>query len=225
MKNIVWLMSQLQWRCQGKYKLRSYVSGYVHDCLIWTRPVELLTLWCLSKGLERRQLAQKSLIALPKERKVLKDFVECHSLFREAGLLVNHYIFLVGSAVLGNLVGEVSLDALVECRPAARVSPEELQIMVQLRAGDAMFSREVDRRIELATRHHYSLKQAAAEAEALRSVTVKAMEARVLVHEFGNFLLVPVEFPERYYFHNWGYQGFTDRLLPITQPYPWRLSD
>jgi hypothetical protein len=238
--NIRQAMDSLEWRCQGKYRLRQYVREYLTACATYAEPVQLLTIWCMSRSLEKRLEELGKLVPFHKERKVMRDFKWCHDLFAQAGMSVNQFILLVGSGVERGLVSpevqkqyqgmierlacEERLDVIAEIRPAACPDETVLSRAEELRLDPAVI-REVDRRLHLAQRYGDALTESQAFDEAVKSIAVKCAEAKQLVADFSDFVLIPVEFVERYRFHNLGWPGFTDRLLPITQPYPWRLPE
>lgn len=230
------VISELQWCCQGKYNIRKYVVNYLQESLSSNEPIQLITIWCLSRGLIKRFSGGKY-IALDTEVKAIKDLVWCQSLFSHAGLMVNHFIYLIGSGVengqipedikenynlmLSRLIDDYKLDALIEIRQPA---PPNL---IFLDSSDGLVNnpaviKEVNRRLFLASKNKYFLTKKQAYIEAVSSIAVKINEARQLVDEFGDFILTPLEFVERYQFHNWGVPDFNDRLLPVVQPYPWR---
>ncbi len=239
--NIEQVIKKLQWRCQGKYRIREYVRDYIIRCVTFCEPLQIITIWCVSKSLESRFARQNGFTALPTEHKTLMDFMCIHQLLKELGLIVNHFIFLVGSGVssgqvesniseqylncLNNLAFILEADVLIEFRPVANSEPLPPMLKVPHSDWFEALERETSRRIKLANHRGVKLTRDQADKEAQLSITVKANEARQLVEEFGDFILVPVEYVERYQFHNLGYAGFTNRLLPITKPYPWRMLD
>lgn len=233
------VLSELQWHCQGRFNIRNYAKNYLRDCLGESKPVQLLTIWCLSRSLTKR-FSENNFIPLSAEIKVIKDLKWCHELLAEAGLLVNNFIFLVGSGVengqipaiikteylqmIQKIIDEYDLDALIDIRPAADPDGGILARADELLINPALI-KEVERRLRLAENNKYFLTKKQAYNEAIRSVAVKAGEAKELVSEFGDFILTPLEHIERYQFHNFGITNFIDRLLPINQPYPWRLHN
>lgn len=242
--NIEQVIKKLQWRCQGKYRLRAYVRDYITRCVTFREPLQFITIWCVSKSLEERFKRQRGFVALPGERKTLTDFKELQELFAQVGVLVNHFIFLVGSGVpggkvaagvteqylkhLSELSAALEVDVVILPRPVAVPDPNLLGLPMLQLPNPSWFEalqRESARRLKLAKSRGVRQAPNMAEQEAQLSIEVKATEASELVNEFGDFILIPVEYVERYQFHNLGYPGFTDRLLPITKPYPWRMSD
>lgn len=240
MTTITQVVERLQWRCQGKYRIRQYLVKYLQTCMATMQPAQIITLWCLSKGLERRLKLGGEFTPLSGELKVLEDFGWCHRILAESGLVVNHFIFLVGSGVergqiasevagryqtmLESHINRIGLDVLLGRRAASR--PDD-GLLNKLRGSEpsSAVTREIDRRLRLAAEQKVWLTKPQACAEATKSIAVKAAEAKDLINEFGDFALIPVEYVERYQFHNLGVPAFTDRLLPITQTYPWRLYD
>lgn len=236
--NIKQVIEQLQKRSLGKYRLRPYVSDYLTRCLTFQKGATLITSWCLSKSLEVRLGLQGKFTPLPKEYKVLKDLNLCNELLSELGLQVSHFIFLVGSGVergqvtaevrgqyqdmLQELVDFFGFDILVDTRAVASPDLGILNKPEQLYHIDA-YHKEIERRISLAKQRNQKITKTQAVDDAILSIAVKAGDAMELTRDFGDFLLIPIQFLERYQFHNLGYPNFTDRLLPITQFYPWRL--
>ncbi len=232
------IITQLQWRCQGKYRLRQYLLNYLQKGVCETKEIQIITPWCLSKSLEYRFANFGRFDALRSEKKVIEDFKWLHNLLNESELIINHFILLIGSSsatgqipnhvsnsyhlMLEELVNSFSLDVLIEKRSTALVDERVRDELLSDPLGEGI-KLEFNRRLRLAKKRNIWLTRAQALSEAATSVAVKASEARSLVMEFGDFALIPVEYVERYQYHNLGVDGFTDRLLPITQPYPWRL--
>ncbi len=228
------IIKELQVRCKQSFKLREYVKNYINDCLKELKPIQIITLWCLSKGLERRKIKQKRLTPLAAEIKVFKDFLEIHSLFARYGLLVDHFLFLVPSSInpgqiddslkkeyqdlLERIAEEIEIDILIDQRSAASTRQN-------YKIEDSALQREVERKLKIAAKYNIYLTEEEARKQAICSINSKAEEAKELVSDFGDFLLIPVEYVERYAYHNLGMDNFTDRLLPVIVPYPWRLKD
>ncbi|MDP2599100.1 MAG: hypothetical protein Q8P49_04710 [Candidatus Liptonbacteria bacterium] len=62
--------------------------------------------------------------------------------------------------------------------------------------------------------------------DAYFQIACEAEEARILCDgrsPFGQFVLIPLEVPERYDFFLLGDQDFKKRIVPVLSPYPWRL--
>lgn len=218
------------------YRLKGYAVNYIRDCYRSGGYVQIITGWCASRRLVERQEKQNGFKLLPEERKVLEDLSWTNNLFSRAGLRVNHFIFLVGSAVeLGKIsesvsaayqsmleqaVGQCGLDALVMLRATAPPDPAVLDNPACITQSTA-YSMEVERRLDM---YGKSIDLAQAQHDALVSIASKAQDARSLVADFGDFLLIPIQFIKRFEFHNLGVGDFTDRLLPVTKHlYPWRL--
>ncbi|MFZ5391303.1 MAG: hypothetical protein ACOZAJ_03460 [Patescibacteria group bacterium] len=230
------VVAKLQWRCQGKYRLRSYLTDYLTNCLTYCQPIQIITLWCLSRSLSDRFL-EGFISPLNKEVKVIQEMKWLHELLAELGCTVMHYIYLVGSssdrgfldesvsrsyeAMLKKIIETANLDAVVEQREVALVDKDVLFKMEVIKNSRA-WEIELDRRFNLAEKHNYSLSPEQAYQETYKSVAVKMSEARSLVVEWGDFIVLPVESINRYQFHELGQPGFVDRLLPCLTNYPWR---
>ena len=66
-------------------------------------------------------------------------------------------------------------------------------------------------------------------SEAERRIAFESEEARYLAgsqspFNNGQFILIPLEKPERYVFFNILAQGFTKRIASVVKLYPWRLE-
>jgi hypothetical protein len=239
------LIAKLQLMCKSsrqacQWRVKDYVRQYLQQCLVNNSPVQVFTLWCLSRSLEKRMDRMANLIEPNEnEKKFFKSAERISDLFRECGFEIDWLILLAGSAVQsGQTTSEIKivykkmLEGLANplgfmvVEDALKITPAEIVLndfyhFVQPGA-EAI---ELKRRIKLWEKRGFKIDEEAIREELRLSVAVKAAEGKSMVEEFGDFLLVPVEFAERYDFHNILVPGFTGRLLPIIKPYPWREDE
>lgn len=236
------LIRKLQLRCDSartdcSWKIKGYVRKYLESCLLNNRSVQIFTLWCLSRGLEKRVNRINGRIdPLPSEKDFFKNARRIGELFKSFGLKVDWIILLAPSAVPSGQISDgievIYKDMLDELSGSLNfiVIEEGLKIIPSALVAKDFYSfvsqgaedYEFKRRVKLWEKRGLELDEKVICDELKLSVATKAVEAKMMVDEFGDFLLVPVEFTERYVFHNILVKDFTDRLLPIVKPYPWR---
>lgn len=231
----------LQRRCGGHHnggtwKLRPYVYDYLLRCLQQGLPIDIVTIWCLSRGLEKRWLPHKSFKPINGELKVASETQAVIKFLQNEGLTVNWFIFPATSAVntgrinsdiaaaysvmLGNLIADIP-NVIIEPMPHITPMPDAIGLV----SASAM-ERERSRREKLYEKRGIVASASIIETDLQQSIGVKAAEGLWLIENFPDCLLVPVEYPERYMFHDLLTPTLSpkvmERICPILTPYPWR---
>lgn len=232
----------LQHRCGGHHgggtwRLRPYANDYLLRCLQQGLPIDIVTIWCLSRGLEKRWFtSQKIFRPINSEIKTASEIRTIIDFLQSEGFTVNWFIFPATSAVttgeinsdisaaycvmLGNLAADIP-NVIIE--PMPRVSP--ITEAIDLVSGNAL-ERERSRRKKLYEKRDIKISESAIEADLRQSIGVKAAEGLWIIENFPDCLLAPVEYPERYIFHDLlipaSSPKIMERVCPILTPYPWR---
>lgn len=132
-----------------------------------------------------------------------------------------------GAAIIGSItIADWEDDIL-----GSRSWPSEAVLSdVQRFVGKSAFTIELDRHSNWA-RKEAGLIQTDAElkSDVIFQIACEAEEGRLLTKEEsfflgGNFILVPLEVPERYVFFKILAPDFQKRIAPVLKPYPWRTE-
>ena len=253
-KIMSFLRSQSRLVRANNQKVSNWVDIYVDQCARQGKSITLLSQWCISKDLEARYRKQGGrFIPTKKERKLFGTEVpRILSAFGSNGFRVNWWISfnrsyldsgranrgieeayrqmiillaeeLIRSGAL--ILVDWENDVLGE-RP--RPNQSVLRDINGLVPKNAL-ALELDRHSRWA-REEADLKQT--DKELLRDVcyqiACEAEEGKLLGDEnspFGDFILIPLEVPERYDFFTLLRGGFKRRIVPALKPYPWRLEN
>lgn len=242
MEKVDRIMAFLQRRCGGHHsggtwRLRPYVSEYLTRMITsGASSIQIVTLWCLTRRLEKRFRSDGNLLLLPSELKVVAEIDAIIGYFQEEGFSVDWYVLLAGSAVTS---GQINASVAGAYNQALAVAFEgmtmcALEVVPHFEPDPALVSRisslvphEALERERMRRTHLYAERGIVADtcsiaADLRRSIAVKAQEGQWLVETFGDFLLLPVEYPERYVFHELLAPGLMQRICPTLTPYPWR---
>lgn len=233
----------LQRRCGGHHiggiwRLRQYVRDYLLRCVIGNLPVDLVTLWCLTKSVEDRwNQSQGKLEPTTKELKTASEIKTIVEFFGNERLEVNWFIFMAKSAVASGQIedcvreayGKMMETLLIDVPSAAidLIPSVEPAFEALSKVPEEALERERMRRTRLYEKRRISASPETIEADLRRSIATKAAEGLWLVKTFSDgLLLVPVEYPERYDFHNLllptDLPRVTEKICPVLTPYPWR---
>lgn len=242
MQKVERILAFLQRRCGGHHsggtwRLRPYVRNYLRRVITeGANSVQIVTLWCLTRRLENRLRNDVTILLLPSEIKVVTEIDTIITYLEGEGLRADWYILLAPSAVVAGQIrmpvaraynqtlakafGGMSACAL-EIAPRFEPDPM-LTSHILSRVSSEALARERARRIYLYAERGIMADASLIEADLKASIAVKAREGQWLVETFGDFILVPVEYPERYVFHELLMPDLTERICPILTPYPWR---
>jgi hypothetical protein len=243
---------RIQARKDGMRIDREWVSGYIDECVRYGKKVVLLTQCCISKDLEVRYARQGDSF-IPTEREVLlfeKEIWRIWEVFNDNGVAIDWW-FTFNRSTLE--CGQVRSDVEKKFKEMVSMLSERAQKAGWLSVADweddiiggkpplseevlrnidayvpqKLFAREFDRHAAWA-RDDAGLSQT--DVELKRDVRLRiayeAEEGKMLVVDkfpFDNFLLLPLESPEQYFFFELLAPDFRKRIVPVLKLYPWRL--
>jgi hypothetical protein len=233
-------------------KIDEWIDNYIQQCILRGQRVDILTQWCLSKDLETRyRLQGNKFEPLPAELNLLqKEIPEVLELFKENGIGVNWWVtfngaFLDRGRVTKELVEDYSamLKGLCSTPEVILVNWEEEILggrrpqpnqdvlsnffrLVPRKAFDLDFSNLLDR---VKRYPDFAKKEEELKKESQFKIACEAEEGRFLFSQnspfpCGQFILVPLEFPERYVFFAVLAPEFKKRITSIVKSYPWRID-
>lgn len=235
-------------------RINEWVDEYLDRCFGRGEPVNILTQWCISKDLEERFKKQGGDFApTKKERKFFEaELPQIISMFLDSGFRLNWWITFNRSyldsgriaielekkykEMILELAREISLDGnvlfldweedVLGTRPASDKSIlENFKQYIQQRA----FSIEFQRHSNWAEKEA-GLCQTKKELEkdVKFQIACEVKEGSFLLSEespfAGEFILMPLEAPERYDFFAVLADSFKRRIVSLLSLYPWRLE-
>jgi len=233
-------------------KINEWVDEYLDRCLINGEPVNILTQWCISKDLEERFRKQNNKFVLTrKERKLFeKELPEIISVFKENGFDLNWWITFNRSYLdtgriskeledkykrmiidLAEKIDDVLIldweEDVLRGRP--RPNKEVLENLEQFISSEA-FRIELERHSKW-TKEEAGLKQSDEELkqDVRFQIACEIEEGRFLINEqlfskSKEFILIPLEVPERYDFFTVLANDFKERIVSVLSCYPWRVK-
>jgi len=233
-------------------KINEWVDEYLDRCLINGEPVNILTQWCISKDLEERFRKQNNKFVLTrKERKLFeKELSEIIYVFKENGFDLNWWItfnrsYLDTGRISKELedkykrmiidLAEKIDDAIIfdweedVLRGRPRPNKEVLENLEQFISSEA-FRIELERHSKWA-KEEAGLKQGDEELkqDVRFQIACEIEEGRFLINEqlfskSKEFILIPLEVPERYDFFTVLANDFKERIVSVLSCYPWRVK-
>ena len=233
-------------------KIDEWIDNYIQQCILKGQKVDILTQWCLSKDLETRYQTQgNQFTPLSGEIDLMqKEIPQIIQIFTDNGVGVNWWITFNGAfldrgritidlakqyadMLKGiNVSSEVILldweqEILGGNRP--QPSPKILQdffSVVPRKAFDLDFSNLLER---VKKYPDFSKTEEDLRRESQYKIACEAEEGRFLFSPdspfpCGQFIMVPLEFPERYVFFAVLAPEFKKRIAAIVKSYPWRMD-
>lgn len=235
-------------------KIDNWVDSYINDCVLNGRPVEILLQWCSGLGLVgRREKQGGSFKALPTEIGLIqKEIPRVIRIFTEQGVKVSWLITFNRSYIeRRRLIDEPFFAYMAMIKELASNIPELNDFVLFLDweelAGPIKPNQEILTQFDkFVTRNaiEYELKtfqqmlkqypdslasEDELKAESEMRIAFESEEARFLAgtqspFTDGQFILIPLEKPERYVFFDLLTPGFTRRVASVVKLYPWRLQ-
>jgi len=233
-------------------KIDEWVDNYIQQCILKSQKVDILTQWCLSKDLETRYQTQGNRFEpLQAEVDLLqREIPQILKVFTDNGVGVNWWVTLNGafldrgriSKELANQYADMlrSINTSLELilmdweaeilggdRPQANPKVlEDFFGVVSKKAFDLDFSNLLER---VKKYPDFSKTEEELRKEAQYKIACEAEEGRFLFSPdspfpCGQFILVPLEFPERYIFFAVLAPEFKKRIASIVKSYPWRID-
>lgn len=230
-------------------KIKSKTKEYLMKCLTYNSAVNILTQLCISKDVEVRKNMQGGILkATTAERKLFEQEIpRIISLFKKWGFKINWYItfnqsFLdsgrVNQSVLNEFKEIIKLlgknlediiffdweNEVLQTRPTAY---KNLLENFNSRVSKNAFKIELNRHSKWAC-EEAGLKQSSEELEqdVKFQIACEAQEAKFISEKLfpEGFVLIPLEYPERYDFFRLTVPDFKENLICVLKPYPWRIK-
>ncbi len=249
-----WLRGRSKSIRQNSLKINDWVDEYINTCVLNGKPVDVLTQFCLAKDLELRYQKQGNNFIPTKGETTLflEDIPEVVDTFKSNGIGINWTITLnrsyldggrISSSIeneyrdmINGLIEQSSMsdvlllnweDEILNGRPEASTKVQN-NIFDFVAAG--AFKIDLDRHMSW-VKNDTDIIQSDTEIEddLKFKIACEAEEGRFLLSSQspfpnGQFILVPLELPERYVFFEILAPDFQKRIVPILRPYPWRLE-
>ena len=232
-------------------KIDEWVDTYINQSILNEKKVDILTQWCLSKDLETRYKAQGDrFVPLQTELNLFqKQIPEIVELFTRNGAQVNWWVTFNGSFLERGRVSDDIANQYMEvireiCQLenlifldwekdilGKRPEPNEQVLnncfsFVAKKAFDIDFQNLLTR-----VRKYPDFKKTEEELrrESIYKIACEAEEGRFLFSPdspfpCGQFIMIPMEFPERYIFFSALVPEFKKRIVSVVKLYPWRMD-
>ena len=231
-------------------RINEWIDSYLERCFLNGKEVNILTQWCISKDLEERFKKQGNrFMPTKKERKLFeKELPEILNVFLENGFQINWWITFNRSYLNSGRIdkgledeykkmieklGEIDQlifldweDDVLENRPYPN---KEIMENVEQYIEKSAFKIEFERHSKWA-KEKAGLKQ---EEEELKNdvkfqIACEIEEGKLLTSKKfpfqGEFILIPLESPERYDFFKVLSKDFKKRIISVLSYYPWRIK-
>ncbi len=250
---MAWLRDRVKIIRQNSLRVSSWVDDYVNQRALEGKPIEILTQFCISKDLEVRYQEQgNSFVPTKKERLLFeKEIPGIACTFQKNGIAFDWWITLNQSYLDTGRISDALQRAYKEmitglAKPLIRqgwllFADWESDILTKRPEPSKEVFTNLDRfvkteALELEIQRHASWAREEAginqsDTELRRDVyfqiACEAEEGRFLSNDmpFGEFILIPLETPERYDFFTLLVPDFKKRIVAALSPYPWRLKE
>jgi len=233
-------------------KIDEWVDNYIQQCILKGQKVDILTQWCLSKDLETRYQVQGNRFEpLQAEIDLLqREIPQILKVFTDNGVGVNWWVTFNGAFLDRGRISKEPTKEYADMLRGISTSPElilmdwEEEILggnrpqpsqkvlddffgiVPRKAFDLDFSNLLER---VKKYPEFSKTEEELKKESQYKIACEAEEGRFLFSPdspfpCGQFILVPLEFPERYIFFAVLAPEFKKRIASIVKSYPWRMD-
>lgn len=238
---------------QNNKKINEWVDSYINNCILNGRPVEILLQWCSGLGLERRKEQQgREFKALKSELALIKEEIpRIIRIFAEQNVKVSWIITFNRSYIPRRRLSDNTFIAYMAMIKALASGVPELSESVLFLDWDEL-SLPIQPNQEILTQFEKFVSKNAIDyeigtflqmlkqypdapasqeelkAEAEMRISFESEEARFLTGEQspftkGQFILIPLEKPERYVFFDLLSPDFSNRIASVVKLYPWRF--
>jgi hypothetical protein len=250
---MAWLRDRVRIIRPNSIRVSTWVDDYINQCVLEGRPVEILTQFCISKDLEVRYWGQGNrFIPTRKERLLFEtEIPRIACMLQENGIAFDWWITLNQSYLDTGRISDELRRAYKEmitglAEPLMRqgwllFADWESDILMKRPEPSKEVFANLDRfvkteALEIEIQRHASWAREEAginqSDEELRrdvyfQIACEAEEGRFLSNDmpFGEFILIPLETPERYDFFTLLVPDFKKRIVAALSPYPWRLKE
>jgi len=233
-------------------KIDEWVDNYIQQCILNGQKVDILTQWCLSKDLESRyQIQGNQFTSLNGEIELIqREIPQIIKIFTDNRVEVNWWITFNGAFLdRGRISAELArqyadmlrgitkssevilMDWEQEILNGNRPQPNQKILdnffdAVSRKAFDIDFTNLLDR---VKKYPDFSKTEEELRKESQFKIACEAEEGRLLLSPdspfpYGQFILVPLEFSERYVFFAVLAPEFKKRIASIVKSYPWRMD-
>lgn len=249
-----WLRDRARIIRSNNLRINDWVEKYIDGCVLNGQPIQILTQLCVAKDLEVRYQRQgNSFLPTKGEKRLfLEEIPEIIKVFKSNNIGINWSVTLNRSYLDGGRI-DINLEnqyqkmiaSLIEQARVSGVllinweedflggrpvSDEKVQNNIFNFVSAGMFKIDLERHMGW-VRNDTDMVQTDAEIEndLKFKIACEAEEGRLLMSPEspfpnGQFILVPLELPERYVFFEIIAPDFQKRIVPILKPYPWRLD-
>ena len=250
-----WLRDKARIIRPNNLRINDWVDTYIDECILNGKPVQILTQFCIAKDLEVRYKKQGDCFIPTKgeKRLFLEEIPEIINSFKSNGIQINWSITLNRSYLDGGRIDvelekqyQKMLTFLIESSGLKEVFliNWEDDFLGERPTADTKVQNNIFDFVSIGTfkvdlerhmgwvRNDTDMVQTDAEIENdLRfKIGCEAEEGRFLISPKspfpnGQFILMPLELPERYVFFEILAADFQKRIVPVLKPYPWRLDE
>ncbi|MCH7605247.1 hypothetical protein IID24_04650 [Patescibacteria group bacterium] len=245
-------MQELRVMTYGRMKINDWVDNFLDVCVAEGKAVSILTQWCISKELEVRYQQQKGFKPTKAELRLFeRELPDIAALLQREGFGVEWWMTFNPSCLdSGRIAPELELEYKAMIKDIASPVTDDGWLLLmdweqdilggRSKPHDEVFScieqtipaaaLEMElKRHTLWTREEAGLSQSEEKIkqDVFFQIACEAEEGRLLGEEdspFGEFILIPLETPERYDFFEYGCPGFKKRIATVLSFYPWRLA-
>ena len=231
-------------------KIDEWVDSFLNRSALNGEMVTLLTQWCISKDLEKRCKEQGRFFPTRAEQRLFaREIPEVAKLFTENGLAINWIITFNRSyldsgrispeieraykKMIGKLAETMTSEGWLiildwEDDVLGIKSEPDKEVLSAIKGfvPEGALNLEIDRHSAWA-RDEAGLTQSDEELQrdVFYQIACEAGEGSLLLNNspLGEFLLIPLEVPERYDFFTLKAPKFKERIVPVMKPYPWRV--
>lgn len=249
-----WLRKRSRLIRPNNPKINEWVDDYINECALYGKPVEILTQWCISKDLEVRYETQGNTFVPTKKELSLfkKDIPLIIEAFNENGIAFNWWVTFNRSYLdSGRINPEIEEIYVVMIRKLAepiiqngglvltdwekdilgkRPEPgREMLASIERLVDPAALELEIQRHSTW-TREEAKLDQSdqKLKEDVYLQIACEAEEGKFLSGDespLEQFILMPLETPERYDFFTINTPDFKKRIVTALSLYPWRLKE
>ena len=248
-----WLRNRKTAIRSNNVNINEQVDGYINQCILQGKPVEMLTQFCISKDLEVRYRHQGNAFVPTRKERLLfeKEIPLIADAFGRNGITFNWWITFNQSYLdSGRISPDIQrsytdmiatlADPLVQ-KGWLMLADWETEVLGKRPEPNAAVLTDIGRfvkpdSLQLEIKRHSAW--AREEAGLIQSddelkrdvcfqIACEAEEGRYVANDapFGECILVPLESPERYDFFTLLVPDFKKRIVAVLPPYPWRMKD
>ncbi|MEK9178392.1 MAG: hypothetical protein AAB801_01270 [Patescibacteria group bacterium] len=245
-----WLRERAKIIRLNNLKINEWVDDYIDDCVRNGREITLLTQLCISKDLEVRYQKQSNAFVPTKQERQLfeKEIPQIVEALQKNGIRFNWWMtynrsYLNSGRLEPDLENKFKQMISQLAEPFLKqgwliVADWEDEIICKRPEPNQEVLRDIGKfisssalSVEVKRHSSWAREEAGLDQtdEELRrdvyfQIACEAEEALTLFQTFGEFILVPLEVPERYVFFYTLVPNLQKQIMAVLKPYPWRLN-